>query len=199
MELVLLPLQVLKKSADSLEIAVALHQPAALVGGELVIRNVEGNSLRARGAAHFILRHAVARLGPGFHRAFGQSLVLVGNHQVEIEINGISESLAPRAGPVGIVERKQTRLGILINDFAGLALKALIEDPSFRGRGGVRRNEFQDRFAGLAVAKFHRIDDPLANVRGHRQAVHQNVNRLREIHVEQGLRRGEFKYAALLV
>ncbi len=137
MELVLLPLQVLKEAANAREIVVAFHQPAALLGGELVIGNVQGNTTGARRAPHFVVGHPIARLRPGLDGAFGQRLILVRNHQVEIKIDCVPESLAARAGSVRIVERKQTRLRVLINNPAALALEALIEDPAFGQCGQV--------------------------------------------------------------
>ena len=76
-------------------------------------------------ALEFGEQRAVFRLGPGLDRAFVQRLRLVGNHQVEIEINGVAEALAARAGAVGIVEGEQPRLGLLVAQIAVLAFKAL--------------------------------------------------------------------------
>ena len=77
-------------------------------------------------------QRAVARLGPRLDRAFVERFAAVGNHQIDIEIDRISETLAARAGAVGIVERKQARLRLLIHGAARLALESLVEDQAFR-------------------------------------------------------------------
>ncbi len=98
-------------------------------------RHVERNAARAREAFQFLPQRAVARLGPGLDHAFIDRLAAVGNHQVDVEIDGVAESLAARAGAVRIVERKQARLRLLVHQAAGLALEALVEDHALAACG----------------------------------------------------------------
>ena len=65
----------------------------------------------------------IARLRPGFHSALVQRLALIWNDKVEIEIDGVAESLAPRTCAERIVEREQLRLGIFVSDSALLAFE----------------------------------------------------------------------------
>ncbi len=65
---------------------------------------VEGNSGEAGDAAHLCAQRLVLGLGPGLNCAFGQGLRGVRNDQVHIEVDGVAEALATRAGTVGIVE-----------------------------------------------------------------------------------------------
>src|SRR5689334_8912426 len=103
-QLVLLALQVGKESANAFEIPVSLKQPLALFYGQLVVRNIGGDFSGTGSLPHLGLVGAMAGFRPGLHRALGQRLVFIGNHQVEIKINGVSEPLAARASSVGVVE-----------------------------------------------------------------------------------------------
>src|SRR5271157_1133580 len=135
-QLVFLPLQVLEEPANPKEVGVALHHPPALRSGEAVIGHVERNPLRARQSLHLVKRRPVAWLGPGLDRALAQGLVLVRNHQAEIKVDRVAESLAARAGAVGIVEGEKPRLRFLVDDLAALALEPLVEDQALRlGQG----------------------------------------------------------------
>ena len=64
---------------------------------------------------------------------------LVRNHQIKIEIDGVAEALAARAGSVGIVEREQPRLRLLVAQVAVLAFKALREAQVPCGAGTLAR------------------------------------------------------------
>ena len=54
---------------------------------------------------------AIFWTGPGLNRPTFERLSLVGNDQIEIEVEGVAESLATRAGAVGIVEEKSLGSG----------------------------------------------------------------------------------------
>ena len=75
-----------------------------------------GNIARARESLQLLPERAIARLGPGLDRALVDGFAAIGNHEIEIEIDGVAEALAARAGAVGIVERKQARLGLLVDE-----------------------------------------------------------------------------------
>src|SRR5579884_2543016 len=59
----------------------------------------------------FLLQSPVTRFGPRFNGPFGERLPFVGNHQVRVEIDRISKSLAAWAGAGRIVERKKDACG----------------------------------------------------------------------------------------
>ena len=82
-----------------------------------------------------------------------QRFRFVGNDQVEIEVDGVAESLAARASAVRIVEREQPRLGLLVAHVAGLAFEALGETQALRWLV-VARGRLEDDLAGLAIADF---------------------------------------------
>ena len=67
------------------------------------------------------------RFGPRLNGTLVERLALVRHDEVEIEINGVAEALASRAGAVRIVEGKQARLRLLIHRAAAFAFEALVE------------------------------------------------------------------------
>ena len=104
MQLVLLALQILKEATDAAESAVAIDNQLLLVGVESMPGNVQRNFGLAREALEFGEQRPVLGLSPGLDRAFIQSLAFVGDDQVEIDVDGVAESLATRAGAIRIVE-----------------------------------------------------------------------------------------------
>src|SRR2546422_10364578 len=83
-----------------------LFRSPPLLGRKLIKRDVERDSLGAGRASHFLVVDSVPRLGPRLDGTFGQGLVLVGDHEVQVEVNRVTEPLATRAGTKGIVEGK---------------------------------------------------------------------------------------------
>ena len=126
-QLVLLALEILEESPDAREVVVAFDHPTLLLGGQPVVRRIQGHAGRARQPFHLVREVAVARLGPGLDRTFSQRLAFIGDHQVKIKVDRVAESLAARAGPVWIVEGEQVRLGLGIRNLAPLALETLVE------------------------------------------------------------------------
>src|SRR6202008_2631370 len=103
----------------------------------------------------------VFRLRPRLNRTLAQSLHLVGNDEVKVEVDRIAESLAARARPIRIVEGKQPGLRLLIAQIAVLALEPLREAQcGCLGGAGAPARGFcfffpypwlQDCFRGLSV------------------------------------------------
>ena len=179
---------------------VAVENGVALGDGQVAVGDVNGNPLGACEFAHFDGQLAVARLSPRFDRAIGERFAFVGDDAVEIEIDGVAETLAARAGAVRIVERKQARLRLLVDRAAFFAFEALVENHALRFFVWSIRNEFQDGFAAaFAVANFDGVHQARADFWRERETVDQHINRLGEIHVEQIFRRGEFENTAGLV
>src|SRR5258707_13699237 len=78
-----------------------------------------------RGFPQLRLVRAVLRPSPGINSAVVQRLLLVGNDQVDIEINGVAEPLATLTGTVGIVEGEQPGFWFAIDTVAEFAFKSL--------------------------------------------------------------------------
>src|SRR5208337_128908 len=129
MEFVLLALEQVEKTLYAVEIVfgVAFEDQTALLGGELAPRDVCGNAAATRPRARLLGKNAVTRLGPRLNRAIIERFAGIGDDEVEIEIDGVAKALAARACAIGIVEREETRLGLLIKRTVILALEALIE------------------------------------------------------------------------
>ncbi len=182
--------------------AIAFDDGLELLFGEIANRQIERNAFGAGVTLQIDQILAVARLVPGIDGAFGERFAFVGDHAIDVEIDGVAEALAARAGAVGIVEREKARLGFLIDDAAGFAFEALAEGEALGGlRGGVfAGGEFQDGFAAaFAVADFDGVHQARADRGIESQTIHDDVDGLREIQIEQRFRRREFVGAAGLI
>ena len=126
-QLVFLPLQILEESAHAQELSFPIQNKFLLRWLELCPGTSSG--IPACLAKRFISVNTrpVFRLVPRIDRSFAQRFRLVRNHQVEIEVNRVAESLASRTRAIGIVERKQPRLRLLVAQIAVLAFEALGE------------------------------------------------------------------------
>ena len=128
-----------------------------------------------------------------------RDLRLVGNHQVEIEVDGVAESLAARAGAVRIVEREQAAARAPRSACCSACTRSAAKS-SRRCEGSlVTRNRLEDDFAGLAIADLDGVHDAGAGVWRDHQAVNQQEDGLVEVHVEQRFRSGEFEDLAVLI
>jgi len=103
-QLVLLALEILKKSADAAEAAVAIDNQFLLLGVQFMPRHLQRNFGLAREALEIGEQGPVLGFRPGLDGAFVQGLALVGDDKAEIEIDRVTEALAARAGAIGIVE-----------------------------------------------------------------------------------------------
>src|SRR5580658_8344950 len=180
MQLVFLALQVQEKSAHTGEPATAIDNQRLLFVAEFVPGNIQGNPDLAREPLKLGKQRTVFRLGPRLDRTFIQSFALVGNHQVEIEIDGIAKALASRASSIRIVKRKQAWLGLVVTAEVGLAFEALRKPKSLRGVGLVfvaPRRDFENNFARFAIADFDCIHNARALIGGDDQAIYQPKQR----------------------
>ena len=111
-----------------------------------------------------VKQRAVLGFGPRLDRALIQGQGFVRNHEIQIEVNGVSESLTPRAGAVWVVEREQSRFRFLVANIADFAFEALGETQLF-GSLSFARSGFEDDFTGLAITDLNRIHDAGPGVR----------------------------------
>src|SRR6201996_4889085 len=107
MQLVLLALHQLKEAVDAEEAAIAFEHEALLRRSEVIPRHVQRNTFLAAGTAQLRLVGPVFRPGPRIDGPIVERLALVGNDQVDIEVDGVAEALAAWACPIGIVEREE--------------------------------------------------------------------------------------------
>ena len=146
---------------------------------------------------------AVLGGGPGGDGSLREGAGAVGKDEVGVEVDGVAEALAARAGAVGIVEGEETRLRLTVGAMAGgalecggeAALRTVLVLERFTGAfDGVELD-----FAGLAVAGLDGVDDAGANGWGDGEAVDEDEDGLVEVEREEGLGRGELDDAAGLV
>ncbi len=181
-------------------VGVALDDELSLLFGEVAEGRVERDAARARHALQILPNAAVARLGPGLNDALVDGLAAIGDHQIDIEVDGVAKSLAARARAVGIVEGKQARLGLLIGQAAIFAFKAIAEDDAFGGGTSFGGRKFEDGFAlAVAIADFDGVGQARTDLRRDGQAIHEHIDGLREIDIQQGFRGREFVHAAILI
>src|SRR4029077_9487309 len=193
MELVLLALEVVEETAHAEETALAIEHQLLVLRIELNPRYIERNTGLLGVAPQVGEQGTIFRLRPRLDCALRQSFRPVRNHQIKIEVDGIAESLAARTCAVGIVEREQTRLGLFISQIAVLALEALgvTQAP---GRLLLVGCDFKNHLAARAVFGFDCIYDAGPGLCRNSQTVHEHKDRLAEVQIEQGLRRGKFEH-----
>jgi hypothetical protein len=98
------------------------------------------------------------RLRPRLDRPLLNRLAGIGNNQIEIELDDVSETMTRRARAEGVVERKQPWLGCFVGEVAVLTLEPLAEDMCFRIFDG------EGCAAGFAVSHLDRIRQPRPHV-----------------------------------
>src|SRR5580693_7155556 len=116
-----------KESAHAQKLAFAVQHQIALFFFQIDPRHIQRNARRLGVAFQIRKQRTILRLRPRLNRSLSQSLQLVRNDQVEIEIDRVPKPLAPRARPIRIVEGKKPRLRLLVPQTALLALKPLRE------------------------------------------------------------------------
>src|SRR6266481_3929195 len=98
-----------------------------MFSAKLPPRNIRGNAASPRPFFGFLKKSAISGLGPRLDGALIERFAGVWHHQVQIKINCISETLAARTSPVGIVERKKARLRLLVERAVILAFESFVE------------------------------------------------------------------------
>ncbi len=190
MQLVFFALQPSEETFHAVVIVfgIAFQNQPALLGGEMPPRHVGRNTLSSREFLQILKERAVAGLGPWLDRAIVDGLAGIWYNEIQIEIDGIAEALAARARAVRIIEGKQARLRLLIQRAIVLALKAFIEDQPLRRAAARFPDEFKNGLATrFAIANLDGVDEARARFGIDCQAIHHDVNGLREIHVQQRL------------
>src|ERR1017187_4860570 len=103
-QLVLLALQMLEEAADAAETAGTIDNHLLLLGVQFIPGHVQRNFRLPREALKLGEQRPVFWLRPGLNRTFIQGLAFVRDDEVKIDVDGVAEALATRAGPIRIVE-----------------------------------------------------------------------------------------------
>jgi len=137
--------------------------------------------------------------GPGGDGALGEGAGAVGDDEVGIEVDGVAEALAARAGAERIIEREEAGLRFLVERAVIFAFEALVESEALRRIAGRVGDKFQHGLAAsFAITDLDGIHETRAGFGIHREPVHEDVDGLREIHVEKRFRGGKFVHAIVL-
>src|SRR5206468_5455005 len=163
-QLVLFAFEVIEEPANAWKPPFTLDHQPLLLGIKLRPGHVERQPTLLRETLQLGEERLVFRLGPRLDRALVQRLRRIRDHQVEIEINRVSESLAARASAIWVVERKQARLRLFISNIAALALESLREAQPLL-RFAIAGHSLEDHFARLAIADLHRVNNARARIR----------------------------------
>src|SRR6202012_2176453 len=114
-QLVLLALEGFEEAADAGPGTAAVVDETLLGFGEVVPGNVGGDAFGLGGALHLgVPGRAVFRFRPWVDRAGVKGLGAVGDDEVGVEVDGVTEALAAWAGAVGVVEAEEARLGFAV-------------------------------------------------------------------------------------
>ena len=175
MQLVLLALQPGEETLDAFVFVfgIALENQTALFGRELTPRHVRGDSTATRPFFGFLEQCAVAWFRPWFDGPVVEGLAGVGDDEIQIEIDGISETLAARARSVRIVKGEKAGLRLLVKRAIILAFESLVEGEPLGGISGGVRHEFENGLAlPFAVTDFDGVDETRARFRTDGEAIH---------------------------
>ncbi len=197
MQLVFLALQHGKETLYAGKLAFAFNHQRLLIFSQIDPRDIERHVTLPRKLPQLGLKRAILRFGPRLNRAFAQRFGHVRDNQIQIEINGVAKALASRARAKRIVKREQRRFRLFIPDVAVLALEPLREAPLLDLLAFARCG-FEHSLSRLAISHLQRVHNARPLVRRHHNAVHQHVQRLVEVDIQQRLRRGELKHLAVL-
>src|ERR1700682_1806549 len=105
-QLIFFPFQQIEKTLDATKpfVRVALQDQMLLLWSQIAVRHINWHAMRAQPALRLRIQRAVTRPGPRLDGALLDCLAWVRNDQVQIEIDGVTEALAPWACAVRIVE-----------------------------------------------------------------------------------------------
>src|SRR5262245_46406743 len=121
MEFVLLRLEVIEEPANG------VYDEGSILRRKIPERNVEAQTADSSRLLEVVEVGFIPRLGPRLNRAFVQRFALIGDDQIEIEIDSVPESLTSRARAERTVKRKKLRLRIFVPNAAFLALERFAE------------------------------------------------------------------------
>ncbi len=122
-ELVLLALEQREEAVHAREGTSSVENKGLLLRGQIPPGNVERNAVRHAQLGAFRSDTSGIWAGSRDRSRLRRGFRLIGNDEVEVEVDGVAESLAAGAGAVGIVEGEEARLGLAVLAVAGGALK----------------------------------------------------------------------------
>src|SRR5712664_3148841 len=108
-------------------------------------RHARRNASSPRPFLRFLKKRAIPGLGPRLDGALIKRLARVRDHQIQIEVDCVSETLAARTSSVGIVERKKPRLRLLVERAVILAFESFVERQPLGRASRAVRDKFQNR------------------------------------------------------
>src|SRR5258708_1295248 len=123
---------------------------------------------------------------------------MIGNHQVQIVVNGVAKALAARASAHRVVKTEEAGFRSDQLNTTTLACKLFAETKS-GGRWVVGGGLLEDNLAAFAVADFGGVDQALMQIGRDYETVDQCEDWLGEIDIEQGFRSREFENLSVLI
>src|SRR5260370_6225704 len=164
---------------------IGVEKRGTMLGSELESRRIRRNYAQGRLFFGVVKEQAVPMFCRWFDGAVVQRFARIGNDQIQIEIDGVSKSLAAGTRAVRIVEREESRLGLLVESTVALAFESLIERKALGCISRGVRDEFEDGFAlTFAVTNFDGVHKPCTRLGIDRQTIDENVDGFGEIHIQ---------------
>ena len=203
MQLVLLALHLRKESIHAHEagypLVVAAQDCLPRRLRQLAPRHIHRNAQLCRMFLQIRKPRPVLRPLPRIDGPFAQTQSLVRNHEVQIEVHCIAESLAPRASPKRIVKAEQPRLRLLARPVAACALKRTRKSVTFALASFIAWNFFENDLATLAVSDLRRIHNSRPILSVDHNPIQQHKYRQRKVQIQQRLRRRNLNNFPLLI
>src|SRR5437016_921013 len=109
MQLIAFPFQVFEELLHALHLAFSLAADVADLLRQILVGDGEVDSMAIDEEQRVLLAPVAAGFAPGFNRALGQRLAVVGNDEVGIVMKNIAEPFALRTGAEWMVEGKENR------------------------------------------------------------------------------------------
>src|SRR6266852_7017178 len=104
-----------------------------MFSAKLPPRHACRNATSPRPCLSFLKKRAIPGLGPRLDGAIIERFARVRHHQIQIEVDCVSETLAARTSSVGIVERKKPRFRLLVERAVILAFESFVERQPLSG------------------------------------------------------------------
>src|SRR5262249_10034328 len=129
---------------------------------------------------------AILRAVPRIDGAIFEGLRLVGDDEVEVEVDGIAKALAARAGAEGVVEGEEARFWLAVLAMAGLALEGGGEAQALPFSGlKVAGYDLIKNFAKFAITDFGYINNANTVIGADYDAVDESEDGQCEVDLEQ--------------
>ena len=158
MKFVFLALEIFEEPADSGKLFLSIDNQPLVFRIHFRPWHIHRYARASGEPLHLCAIRPVLRFCPWFNRTIFEGFGFVRNYQIQVEVNGVTESLASRTRAERVIERKQSWFRLHIPNTTTFALEAL-RKPKLLHRLIVAANRLKKHFATLAKADLGGVDD----------------------------------------